>query len=112
MPGVQNVIGSHNLTIFRGRALKNCTKMNTKSEQENEQILTAERSEDSHRKPKVERLVSRKSRPDAGVREEGFALNLNKQRFCGKMQASDAVWQRNSGASKEYEVGLHGSNDS
>lgn len=112
MPGVQNVIGSHNLTIFRLRALKNCTKMNTKSEQENEQILIAERFEDAHRKPKVERLVSRKSWPEGGVHDEGFVLNLNKQRFCGKMRARHAVWQRNSGASKEYEVGLDGSNDS
>src|SRR5258708_32154081 len=33
MPGVQNVIGSHNHTIFRGGALQNCPKVHTKSEQ-------------------------------------------------------------------------------
>src|SRR5260370_34841198 len=33
MPGVQNVIGSHNHTIFRGGAVQNCPKVHTKSEQ-------------------------------------------------------------------------------
>ena len=34
MPGVQNVIGSHNDTIIGRRALENCTEVGTKSEQE------------------------------------------------------------------------------
>jgi hypothetical protein len=32
MPGVQNVIGNHNHTIFRRGALQGCAKMNTISD--------------------------------------------------------------------------------
>jgi hypothetical protein len=34
VPGVQNVIGTYYSTILRDCALENCTKVNTKSEQE------------------------------------------------------------------------------
>ena len=33
MPGVQNVIGSHNHTIVPGSRAENCTEVNTESEQ-------------------------------------------------------------------------------
>jgi hypothetical protein len=48
--------------------------MNTKSEQENGYILIAGRFEDSHRKPKAERLVSRKSWPEVGLTKKGSLL--------------------------------------
>jgi hypothetical protein len=32
VPGVQNVIGSHNHTIFRRELLENCTEMHTNGE--------------------------------------------------------------------------------
>jgi hypothetical protein len=59
---VQNVIGTYYITIFEDRALKNCTKVNTRSEQETGEVLRGESVEIITREIEGKRTAKRNSK--------------------------------------------------